>query len=299
MSPMAPGRRHGTFPDVTTRTAPRRRTRVLALGGLALAAGAGYLLLAQPRVDRWGATDAEHHETWPGDELLPRPGFVWTNAVTIERPAEAVWPWVAQLGQGRGGLYSYDWLENAIGCGVHSAAGILPQHQRPLHVGDRVVRMCRYAPYNPVARFDPGRALVLGDVKDTAAERAAGRSRGTWAFIVEPVDGSTSRLIVRSRGDALATRIQGPIQFVMQRRTMLGIKERAEGGSASRAQVLEPLLWLAVAGLVAAASTAALVRRERWRQPLAVAGAAAAALLWLMFRQPPVGVGVRSRAHVR
>ena len=96
--------------------------------------------------------------TWPGDRLLARPDYVWTNAVTIERPAEQVWPWLVQLGQGRGGLYSYDWLENLVGCDIHSADRILPQFQQPLRVGDRVIRMARYAPFNPVARFEPGRA---------------------------------------------------------------------------------------------------------------------------------------------
>ena len=92
--------------------------------------------------------------TWPGDRLLARPDYVWTNAVTIERPAEQVWPWLVQLGQGRGGLYSYDWLENLVGCDIHSADRILPQFQQPLPVGDRVIRMARYAPFNPVARFE-------------------------------------------------------------------------------------------------------------------------------------------------
>jgi hypothetical protein len=61
-----------------------------------------------------------------GDGLLVRPDYVWTNAVTIDRPAGQVWPWLVQLGQGRGGLHSYDWLENLVGCEVHSADRILP-----------------------------------------------------------------------------------------------------------------------------------------------------------------------------
>ena len=131
---------------------------MLALGGLLPAGGVLYGVVARPRINQWGTTDQEPRATWPGARLLARPDYVWTNAVTIERPAEQVWPWLVQLGQGRGGLYSYDWLENLVGCDIHSADRILPQFQQPLPVGDRVIRMARYAPSNPVARFEPGRA---------------------------------------------------------------------------------------------------------------------------------------------
>jgi hypothetical protein len=200
---------------------------ILALGAL-LFAGVLYVVVARPRINQWGATDQEHQATWPGDHLVDRPGFVWTNVVTIEAPAAQVWPWLVQLGQGRGGLYSYDWLENLIGCDVHSTDRILPQFQQPLRVGDRVIRMARYAPSNPVALFDPGRALVLGDIKDSDAELAAGKARSSWAFILQPVDQHATRLLVRCRGSSLMARLQGPVQFVMQRKMMLGIKQRAE-----------------------------------------------------------------------
>jgi hypothetical protein len=93
---------------------------------------------------------------------VAQPSFVWTNAITIKAPAGEIWPWLVQLGQGRGGLYSYDWLENLIGCDVHGADRILPAFQTPLQLGDRVIRMARYAPCAPVAVFQPQRALVLG-----------------------------------------------------------------------------------------------------------------------------------------
>lgn len=83
---------------------------------------------AQPQVSRWGSTEVERSAVWPGDELTPDAGFVWTNAITIDRPVAEVWPWVLELAQGRGGLYSYSWLENAVGCDVHSAGRILPRY---------------------------------------------------------------------------------------------------------------------------------------------------------------------------
>lgn len=207
-----------------------------------------FALFVAPRIRTCGATTDELSRAWPGDELVPHPGFVWTNAVTIHRPAADVWPWVTQLGQGRGGLYSYDWLENALLADVHSVSELVPALQQPMQVGDRVIRMTRYAPYNPVARYDPGRALVLGGVADTPRQLRAGRPSSTWAFIVEPVDSRRCRLVVRSRSGGPAARLQGPVRFVMQRRMMLGIKQRAEGmSSASAADVLIPLSWFTAA----------------------------------------------------
>jgi hypothetical protein len=157
-----------------------------------------------------------------GRRFVASPGFVWTNAITIERPATEVWPWLVQWGQGRAGLYSYDWLENLVGCGINSSSSILPRFQRQLEVSDQVIRMCRYAPANPVARVDGGRALVLGDVSDSRTDVQAGRVSSTWAFILEPVDSDTTTLSF-ARASPVAARLQGPFQFVMQRETMRGI----------------------------------------------------------------------------
>jgi hypothetical protein len=201
---------------------------ILALGTLILLLAVTYVVVVRPRINQWGATDQEHHATWPGDHLVAQPGFVWTNAITIQAPAAQVWPWLVQLGQGRGGLYSYDWLENLIGCDVHSADRILPTFQTRLQVGDRLIRMARYATCNPVALVEPQRALVLGHVHDTHAQLSAGHARSSWAFILQPVDQDSTRLLVRCRGSSLMARLQGPVQFVMQHKMMLGIKQRAE-----------------------------------------------------------------------
>jgi hypothetical protein len=158
---------------------------IFAFGTLLLLTGVLYLLVARPRINQWGATDREHQATWPGDQLVAQPSFVWTNAITIHTPAAQIWPWLVQLGQGRGGLYSYDWLENLIGCDVHSTDRIRPQFQTSLQLGDRLIRMARYAPCNPVALFEPQRALVLGHVKDTSAELAA-RARAQQLGVSPP-----------------------------------------------------------------------------------------------------------------
>ena len=106
------------------------------LAGLAAAAAAAcYVLAVRPRLLRWGASTQEAAGPLPGDELVPTPRMQSTRAVTINAPAASVWPWLVQLGAGRGGMYSYDLLENAAGLGIHSADRILPEHQR-LDVGD-------------------------------------------------------------------------------------------------------------------------------------------------------------------
>ena len=96
--------------------------------------------------------------------------------------------------------------------------------------------MARYTPCAPVALFEPERALVLGDINDACGELAAGHARGSWAFILQPVDPRSTRLLIRRRGSSLMVRLQGSVQFVMQRKMMLGIKQRAEG----RLPALEP-----------------------------------------------------------
>ena len=152
--------------------------------------------------------------------------------------------------------------------------------------------MARYAPSNRVARFEPGRALVLGGVKDSDADLAAGRPTSTWAFIVHPVDQHRTRLVIRSRGSSLMGRIQGPIQFVMQRKAMVGIRQRAVGTwSPSPVDVAEPLVWLLAAGMVVAASVRVLVQREQWWRPYLVAAGATVTLPGLLFWQPPVALG--------
>jgi hypothetical protein len=109
------------------------RSRVIkAAGGAALAAGAGaigYALLFRRGCLAWGATDEEVSRKLPGDELLPEADIVSTRAVTIEAPPGAVWPWLVQMGSGRGGAYTYDWIENLLGLHMHSARQILPQFQ--------------------------------------------------------------------------------------------------------------------------------------------------------------------------
>ena len=185
----------------------------------------------------WGATPAEVTRTLPGDERVPQPQLSYTRAITIAaRPAD-IWPWLVQIGQGRGGLYSYDGLENLIGCDIHSADRILPEFQN-LNVGDPILfgPAEKHYPGQVVTAIEPGRAIVMDALNGQTRQP---ESCATWALILDPQADGTTRLIARGRnacGDSLGTRvlwhIVEPITFVMERRMLKGIKARAEAALA-------------------------------------------------------------------
>ncbi len=176
---------------------------------------------------RWGATDAEVAGPLPGDDVVAAPTYGATAAVTADAPIACVWPWLVQMGRGRGGLYSYDWLDRLFGVlDEPSAERILPEHQH-LAVGD-AIPVGGSAGGFPVKAIEPGRALVLGGEPDGVA--------WSWAFLVTPLDASRTRLVSRSRGRVspglrmtLLMIMLEPQAFIMTRRMLLGIKRRAEG----------------------------------------------------------------------
>jgi hypothetical protein len=188
---------------------------------VAVALGAVYLRFVREPILTWGATAGEAAARLPGDELLEDADGVATRAIGIDAPAGAVWPWIAQMGPSpRGGAYTYDWLENLFGLGMHSADHVLPEFQHPA-VGDTI----GYGPnHMRVERVEPERVL-------------AWRSQDgnwVWTFVLQEGDGST-RLISRNRFrlPTLATRLgmipMEPASLLMERKMLLGIKDRAEG----------------------------------------------------------------------
>ena len=116
--------------------------------------------LLRRRFNRWGATDDELTSQMPGDELVPQPKLGYTRAITIDAPPTTVWPWLVQIGQGRGGLYSYDALENLVGCNIHSTDQILDEHQQ-LGVGDIIRSGPDNFPCWMVMAIKPTEHLVL------------------------------------------------------------------------------------------------------------------------------------------
>ena len=197
----------------------------------AFLAYAGMVIVTRPWYTTWGSTRAERAAPVPGDYLGDNAHYRVDHAVTIDAPADSVWPWLVQLGQDRAGFYSYDELERLIGDEVHNVYSIVPEWQhravgdfvraaQPGYLGWLVDRDMGWR----VAELEPRHHMVL---------------EGWGAFIVEPVDSSTSRLMVRTRGlgypSPLAT-VLGPLgllvfepaHFIMERKMMLRIRELAE-----------------------------------------------------------------------
>jgi hypothetical protein len=206
----------------------RRRdvTSVIAVG-----AAAAYLLAVRPWQLRWGATDQESDGFLPGDDLVANPDLTATRAITVGTSAEQVWPWIAQLGQGRGGFYSYDTLENLVGCNIHSADQIVPQWQT-ITIGDQVKLHPEVG--LTVAALERGRSLVLrGGVP---MGNTSPPYDFTWAFVLQEQPDGTTRLLVRERyayTQRWAPLLVEPVtvvSFVMSHKMLRGIKDRAEHG---------------------------------------------------------------------
>jgi hypothetical protein len=198
-------------------------------GIVAIGAAAASIRFARRRQLGWGATSQEIKEPLLGDHLVTTPDLVATRAITVQATAGLVWPWIAQLGQGRGGFYSYDSLENLLGCDIHSADRIVSGWQDVV-VGDEVMLY----PDGPldVAAVEPGRALVLrGGVR---MGRVAPPYDFTWAFVLCERPDGTTRLLVRERyayskwWAPLLVEPAAAASFVMSQRMLRGIRDRAE-----------------------------------------------------------------------
>jgi len=184
-------------------------------------------LLRRP-VLTWGATEAEADSRLPGDELLEAADGVSTRAIDIDAPPADVWPWLAQMGPApRGGAYTYDFVENLLGLDMHSVDRVLPEFQHP-RVGDEI-------------GFGANRMrLELVEPLEVLAWRSQD-GNWVWSFILRDLGGAT-RLISRNRFRLpnLAARIgmlpMEPGSLVMERRMLLGIRQRAEHLAAAEGQ---------------------------------------------------------------
>lgn len=223
----------------------RRTAYDLVVGGGRVAATVLAAPFLRQSYNRHGATDAELARTLPGDELVTVPKLGYTRAITVDAPPEQVWPWLVQFGQGRGGFYSYDALENLVGCGIHSVDELLPEHQR-LEVGDLIRSGRDSQPCWQVVEVVPPRQLVLigagtpaapavPDIVDEVPDR--GYVASTWQWVLEPTDGGRrTRLIVRQRetyspDQSWIWHLVEPFNFVMEHRMLRGIRDRAERGA--------------------------------------------------------------------
>ena len=196
-----------------------RTSRILTIGG-ALAAGvAAYHFLVRPRLLRWGATDEEVQRDMAGDDLVPDPNYISTRAVTIQAAPETVFPWLLQIGYHRAGLYSYDWLDQMFGyLDGPSANEILPQFQE-VTPGDVI----------PIGRTGGWLVRVVDPPRSFVVEPVPGKV--SWAFTLYSYLDGTTRLVTRVRARlafSLINLLLDPAEFIMIRRMLLGIQERAE-----------------------------------------------------------------------
>jgi hypothetical protein len=192
---------------------------------------AGWVFFGRAKLLGWGASDEEIAGALPGDDLIADPDISATRAITVRRSPDLVWPWIAQLGQGRGGFYSYDFLENLVGCDIHSADSVVAEWQQ-VQVGDEV----RLAPKAAleVALVEPGHALVL---RGSVPLGSTPPFDFTWAFVLREAPDRTTRLLTRERYSykrwwtRLVVEPTEVISFVMSRKMLRGIRARAERGS--------------------------------------------------------------------
>ena len=226
-----------------------KKAPILGIMGGAIAAGTAlfaYERFIRPWHLRWGATDEETAGRLPGDDVKPDASLPVTHAVTIDAPPDAVWKWLVQIGQDRGGFFSYDWLENALGLGIHNVNALMPEYQH-LKVGDFVRsahrgwlggRFDETAGWY-VITLETDRTLVLRDEIE----------HGSWSFILRRLPGDMTRLIIRARSDQpdsfgekmLYYGFWEPAHFIMERKMLLTLKEKAEATAHPRHEISEDL----------------------------------------------------------
>ena len=222
---------------------PKASSMIEGLSGASLIAACFLLApVLRGKYQRWGATNAEVEMSLHGDKYVPRPKGVMTQAITIHASAAEVWPWIVQIGQGRGGFYSYEFLENVTGCNIRNADRIIPELQ-DLQVGDPIYLYPKTPPL-PVAVIEKESTLVLsslvnqetGEFLELNAPIPEQFVSQSWAWYLYSENRQKTRLITRFLVDyspSLGNRlgfgpIIGIISSVMSRKMLLGIKKRAE-----------------------------------------------------------------------
>lgn len=259
--------------------------RVGAVASIFLLALITYLSLIRPWQLRWGATDEEFSRSMPGDEILQSPELSATRAVTVRAPPEKIWPWIVQMGDGRAGFYAYDWLDN----GGRSSATRIIRGLQQLQAGDSIP-LVEGRVYERVHSVDPLRSTVWVSTDQPIT--------GSWAWVLDPIDENHTRLITRLRGSYQWT---SPVilfqlwidwgDFPFMRKSLLGVKQRAEGEirDTYASDVAEGIQWgIALLEFLVALW---LMFRRRWWRPWLVAlstGAVFGMIFYLMF---PLWVG--------
>jgi hypothetical protein len=213
-----------------TRTRSKSRLRELAkASGAALLVLAGIYFIV-PWYLCQDTMVEERSASLPGDQIVSTPKTTYTLATTIDATPSEIWPWLVQVGQGRAGFYTHEWIENLLGADIHNANRIVPALQ-DVSAGDRI----RLTPdpyfgqpgqFMTVAAIEPQHTLVFEQTLPNG-------SKASWAFVLRAQDDGTTRLLSRRRGGAptLFDRVMRPGYVYMDRGMLRGIRKRAEAGS--------------------------------------------------------------------
>jgi hypothetical protein len=217
------------------------RLRAGTGAALVVVSGLAAWIALRPRILAWGAAPEEIRRRLPGDDLVADPLYVTTRAITVAAPAASVWPWLLQLGQNRGGFYSYDLFENVARLDIHSADRIHDEWQ-DLRPGEDYVGLDPDGVMKMTIRvIEPERAFVVrsgapGEPPQAPGSFVRGELAWSWGFYLEPLGQGTTRLLIRCRAawaDTAATKLMKPVllepmHFLMEERMLRGIRDRAE-----------------------------------------------------------------------
>ncbi len=262
--------------------------------GLMLLTGllAGLFKLIRPVIHTWGAVPSEMALSLPGDKLISDPVLEWDHGITINAPVQDVWPWIAQMGDTRGGFYSYTFIENQAGAITGgedydvvyiNADRIHPEWQDP-QPGEQIIQGML-----AISDVEQGEYLLAESVMPEVME-------WVWLWYLQPINDQQTSLIVRLAIGLPEEMADDPIMgfmidmggFVMENNMMQGIKTRAEGGKElSWIEPLEIAIWL-VTLLIGLAAGLRYLLTKKWQFPLFLAVAAVLMLFMLTFVQPPI-----------
>ncbi len=264
------------------------------IGSLLVMSGM-YEIVVRPWVLNWGATQSEISMVLPGDDIVPNTSVSQTRAITVQSRPEEIWPWIAQIGQDRAGFYTFDLLENIIGCQM-PVTDTLSINKQEWRLGDPLwlypANRWDGLGYASLRTFEPNHAIGFGT--STNRTNANKDEDGSWTFVLQPIDASSTRLIVRGKGPIVQTPgnlfldrvLLEPMHFAMEQRMMIGIKQLSEGGVRDRvANHVAVIYWLVVA-IIGMMSLVSILRDNQWIRSLCCLVASAIVFQILTLVQP-------------